>query len=153
MIELAGKCFLWRYVAVDQIKDKLVKNNKKTYWVPDSVKVSCLDLSLTWSIIVETFDFWDVLGYMFSWVFLLSYRLLILPAYWGMEWGRGRSIIVCDSVGKPKFLIYPPKKKPSSDTCLRIHASDSQFHSYQLLRIAFCSKMTACCWMEWCCEF
>ncbi|CAM6045606.1 unnamed protein product [Sphagnum compactum] len=26
------------YVAVEQIKDKLVKNNKKTYWVPDSVK-------------------------------------------------------------------------------------------------------------------
>jgi isoleucyl-tRNA synthetase len=27
------------YVAVEQIKDKLVNNNKKTYWVPDSVKV------------------------------------------------------------------------------------------------------------------
>ncbi|CAN5966669.1 unnamed protein product [Sphagnum jensenii] len=26
------------YVAVEQIKDKLVNNNKKTYWVPDSVK-------------------------------------------------------------------------------------------------------------------
>jgi len=134
MMELAGKCFLWRYVAVEQIKVKLVKNNKKTYWVPDSVKVSCLDLSLTWSIIVETFYFWDVLGYMFSWVFLLSYRLLILPAYWGMEWGRrflfrriNQEFGFSDRITNNTWCML-------NNSCL----ADSQFHSYQLLRIAFC---------------
>jgi hypothetical protein len=86
-LSFAGKCFLWRYVAVEQIKDKLVKNNKKTYWVPDSVKVCCFGSLTYMKHYYRNFWFLGRIGiYVFmSLSFELDYWFYLLTGAWSEE--------------------------------------------------------------------
>jgi hypothetical protein len=46
----------YRYVAVEQFRDRLVENNKHTYWVPDSVKVCTCLSNCYFDVIVALYD-------------------------------------------------------------------------------------------------